>query len=718
LNPEEKTTMKQRIPNPKILCCASIFALSLAACGHNAGKLKTENLADNGAKDAQNHIVKLKKGHRSKKLGLAKLPDPRSYDNLWDRLFDRFDLPEVSHQDIDRELNWFINHPTYIERVQSRAEPFLYSIVKQLEKNNLPGELALLPVIESAFQPHVVSPAHAAGIWQFIPATGRHYGLKQSHSYDGRRDIYASTRAAIKYLKKLRNDFNGDWLLAIAGYNCGEGAVARAIQRNAARGLPTDFWSLNLPQETRSYVPRLLAVAKLFSESEQYGFELRPIPNQALYKTVKLNNQVDLALAANAAEISLDRLFELNPGFKRQHVDLDGSYRLFIPAHKKIVDFKEELSRQMANAQNYSGGGDAQAGYPSAQPSLAAYSAAPSFDTQAAAPMERRLPASRLAAQPAPEPAAQEETAAEPAAAEPPVAAANPPAEAVAEPAAAAAPSLAEASPPAEPVAEPVAVEEPAPARDFPAEPVARSARAAPKPPAAETPAPPPAWPSKLARKGLNESSLEPALRVADYERIASAAAKEPPPSKTPPKAAPKSREEPPETHPKTAEREAASHDEQSAGRGGHKAGLKSRDEPPAEHRPGEPEPAGKKVAYVVREGDTVYSIARKHDMDVDDLKKMNRLSDADDIKWGQSLTVLGSKEKEKESGKKTPPGRAGASAKPTQSAKYTAHDGETLFSISRRFNVTVADLRKWNGIKEDRQFRAGMNITVSGEKD
>ena len=344
--------MKHRTPNPKIICYASIFALSLTACS-NSGKVKDDaNLSDNAAKESTSHLVKLKKGHRTNKL-TGKFPDPRSYDNLWDRLFDRFDLPEVSHPDIDRELSWFMNHPTYIERVQSRAEPFLYSIVKQLEKQHMPAELALLPVIESAFQPHAVSPARAAGIWQFIPTTGRHYGLKQSYSYDGRRDIYASTRAAIKYLKKLHNDFNGDWLLAIAGYNCGEGAVGRAIQRNLNRGLPTDFWSLDLPQETRTYVPRLLAVAKLFSEAEQYGISLRPIPNKALYKTVIMKDQVDLALAANAADISLDKLFELNPGFKRQKVDVDGSYRLFIPAHKKIVDFKEDLARQVAAQTNY-----------------------------------------------------------------------------------------------------------------------------------------------------------------------------------------------------------------------------------------------------------------------------------------------------------------------------------------------------------------------------
>ncbi|MDD5037430.1 MAG: transglycosylase SLT domain-containing protein, partial [Methylococcaceae bacterium] len=175
--------MKKRKPNPRLLCCASIVALSLSACTHNTGKLKSNaNLSERSLESTDDLFLISKKGARKKG---GKLPDPRSYDNLWDRLFDRFELPDIVHQDIDRELNWFLNHPTYIDRVQTRAEPFLYSIVKLLEKNNLPGELALLPVIESAFQPHAVSPARAAGIWQFIPSTGRHYGLKQSYSYDG-----------------------------------------------------------------------------------------------------------------------------------------------------------------------------------------------------------------------------------------------------------------------------------------------------------------------------------------------------------------------------------------------------------------------------------------------------------------------------------------------------------------------------------------------------
>lgn len=329
-----------------------MLALTLGACSQNAGKLNKGGHLSGNASSASTADSRLrlgfgKSGGRWLRKGgslQGRGTDNSKYDNLWDRLFDLYDLPPIEHEDIDRELSWFINHPTYIDRVQQRAEPFLFSIVSAMDHYDVPGEIALLPVIESAFQPHAVSPANAAGIWQFIPSTGRHYGLKQSRSYDGRRDIYASTRAAIKYLKKLHNDFDGDWLLAIAAYNCGEGAVGRAIQRNEARRLPTDFWSLDLPQETRSYVPRLLAVAKLFLDSDQYGIDLKPLPNKARFKPIKVTTPIDLAEAADAADMSLEQMYELNPGFKHRVTDLDGSYRLYIPA-EKTADFKQALVR-------------------------------------------------------------------------------------------------------------------------------------------------------------------------------------------------------------------------------------------------------------------------------------------------------------------------------------------------------------------------------------
>lgn len=345
--------MKKRNTPPRLICYLSVAALSVAGCSQNTTKVKPSASTLSETQPAPSDEGSPSRLFHYSKKGLrqVKIKDTRStkrvqyeYANLWERLFDNYSLPDVGNQAVEREVSWYINHPNYLLRAQQRAEPFLYNIVQQIERQGVPGELALLPVVESAFQPRAVSPANAAGIWQFIPATGRRYGLRQNHSYDGRRDVYASTRAAIKYLKKLNRQFDGDWLLAIAAYNCGEGAVERAIQRNLYQGLPTDFWSLDLPQETRSYVPRLLAVSRLMADAGRYGIDLMHIPNQARYKPVKVSQQLDLALAADAADMSLEQFKALNPGFKQSFVDPEGSVRLFVPADKSKT-FKKELAR-------------------------------------------------------------------------------------------------------------------------------------------------------------------------------------------------------------------------------------------------------------------------------------------------------------------------------------------------------------------------------------
>lgn len=345
---------------PRLLCYMSAVALSIAGCSQHTTKTKPSpvSVSEDPAETAPTvasvapPASEARLFHYSKKgVRQVNITDTNrtkrvqyEYASLWERLFDNYSLPNVQNHSVERELSWFVNHPTYLQRAQQRAEPFLYNIVQQIERQGVPGELALLPVVESAFQAQAVSPANAAGIWQFIPTTGRNYGLKQNHAYDGRRDVYASTKAAIKYLKKLNHQFNGDWLLAIAAYNCGEGAVERAIRRNAYQGLPTDFWSLDLPQETRAYVPRLLAVSRLFAGADRYGLDLRDIPNEAKFKTVKVSHQLDLAIAADAADMSLEAFRAVNPGFKHTFVDPDGSVRLFVPAHKSKT-FKKELAR-------------------------------------------------------------------------------------------------------------------------------------------------------------------------------------------------------------------------------------------------------------------------------------------------------------------------------------------------------------------------------------
>jgi membrane-bound lytic murein transglycosylase D len=267
-------------------------------------------------------------------------PPPRT---IWQRLRRGFRLPDYDNPRVRTQLQWYASHQEYLKRVMDRAEPFLYMIAQEVEKRRMPSEIALLPVVESAFQPFAYSHGRAAGIWQFIPSTGRLYGLKQNWWYDGRRDVVASTDAALDYLDKLDKQFNGDWLLALAAYNSGEGTVASAVARNRRKHIPTDFWYLSLPRETESYAPKLLAIAAIIKNPQKYGIHLKPIPNKPQVALVDVGSQIDLALAANMAGISIEEMYRLNPGFNRWATDPRGPYRLLVPIDKK-ERFEEKLA--------------------------------------------------------------------------------------------------------------------------------------------------------------------------------------------------------------------------------------------------------------------------------------------------------------------------------------------------------------------------------------
>ncbi len=267
-----------------------------------------------------------------------------AYETVWERLFDLYALPEVHNNRIDREMRRYLKNPDYLATIQERAEPYLYAIVDEIESKNLPGELALLPVVESAFKPDAYSSSNAAGLWQFIPSTGRFFGLKQNWWYDGRRDIHASTIVATDYLKELNETFDGDWMLALASYNAGKGTVSKAMEKNRRRKKPTDYWSLPLSKEATDYVPRLLAVAKIFANADKYNIPLRPIPDKKVYETVDVGSQLDLTIAAELADIPMRDFLMLNPGFKRWCTAPDGPHRLLIPV-EQVDTFKQNLAR-------------------------------------------------------------------------------------------------------------------------------------------------------------------------------------------------------------------------------------------------------------------------------------------------------------------------------------------------------------------------------------
>lgn len=240
---------------------------------------------------------------------------------------------------INKQIAFFSQNAEYLYQTAERARPYLYHIVERLSTNQLPLELALLPMMESAYQPTALSPKGAAGLWQFISSTGKDYDLKQNKEYDGRLDILASTEAAIRFLSDLHTHFNGDWLLALAAYNCGQGTVDNAIIRNISDGLDTDYWSLRLPQETQDYVPRFLALSAIFAKPGSYGFQFTPIKNEPYFVTVKIDREPDikylsnknLTVLARLLNLNHDQFRRLNPGYLNATLSADRDYTFLLP---------------------------------------------------------------------------------------------------------------------------------------------------------------------------------------------------------------------------------------------------------------------------------------------------------------------------------------------------------------------------------------------------
>ena len=280
--------------------------------------------------------------------------------DIWQDIRDKLSFTIPENKRLITQRNWYVRHPAYFERIAKRAEPFIYYIIQELEKNNVPIEMALLPIVESAYDPFAYSHGRASGMWQFVPDTGKRFGMKQNWWYDGRRDVIASTQGAIKYLKYLHKYFDNDWLLALAAYNSGEGRVRRAIKSNLRKNKPTDFWSLNLPKETRAYVPKLLALADIVKRPEHFNLNLYKINNSPVITQVDIGSQIDLAKAASLADISLTEMQRLNPGFNRWSTDPDGPHYLVIPESKKEsfvaqlqkLDKKERLAWQRYKIKN------------------------------------------------------------------------------------------------------------------------------------------------------------------------------------------------------------------------------------------------------------------------------------------------------------------------------------------------------------------------------
>lgn len=350
--------MVRRTPAALLAAFSAAFAFLTAGCSHMATTSSSDDLERVSSDDAMTitkvdeadigsagpsqieaAIEALDAQTRSSRplvteLGANAAPAPQQAD-LFERIREGFALTDVERGEIDTELNWYASHPSYLDRTFKRGERYLYHIVKELEARKMPLELALLPVVESAFNPVAYSRARASGLWQFIPATGKRYGLKQNWYYDGRRDVVAATGAALDYLQFLAAEFDGDWLLAVAAYNCGEMNVARAIARNKAAGKPTDFFSLSLPRETRAYVPKLLAMRRIVDNPASHGLAFAPIADQPYFAKVDVAGQIDLNVAAELADLSKDELLALNPAFNHWVTDPDGPFHLLVPIDRE-----------------------------------------------------------------------------------------------------------------------------------------------------------------------------------------------------------------------------------------------------------------------------------------------------------------------------------------------------------------------------------------------
>lgn len=272
---------------------------------------------------------------------------PSSSDHqtdIWKRIQEGFRLEDVNPKLTRTHEHWYAKRPDNLSRALERSRPYLFHIVEEVEKRGMPMEIALLPVIESSYNPAAMSNKKASGLWQFIPSTGRVYGLEQNAWYDGRRDVLAATQAALDYLEKLHDQFDS-WELALAAYNCGEGCVSRAIQRNRAKGKPTGYADLRLPTETRHYVPKLVAVRNIVMQPERYDIALEEIANRPYFMQVRLRNMMESNKAAELAEMNLNEFLSLNPAFQRRVIHSDTPGVLLLPA-EKIEVFHFNMHRQ------------------------------------------------------------------------------------------------------------------------------------------------------------------------------------------------------------------------------------------------------------------------------------------------------------------------------------------------------------------------------------
>jgi membrane-bound lytic murein transglycosylase D len=304
-------------------CKKLTWALALVICSPLAALAQTDTIATTAEMDSLSPIETLP-------LNTAPVAEVDVPADLWERIRRGFAMPDLAVDQVQDRERWYADRPDYIQRMTARSSKYLFHIVEELEQRNMPTELALLPFIESAFNPQAVSSARASGMWQFMPRTGKHFDLKQNAFRDDRRDVLASTRAALDYLQRLHGMF-GDWHLALAAYNWGEGNVGKALARNKRLGEPLNYTELRMPAETRMYVPKLQAMKNLVANPDGLGVTLPTIPNHPYFQTVPLPRDADVAVIAKLAEVSMDDFKALNPSAHRPVMLASGTSHILLP---------------------------------------------------------------------------------------------------------------------------------------------------------------------------------------------------------------------------------------------------------------------------------------------------------------------------------------------------------------------------------------------------
>lgn len=571
--------------------------------------------------------------------------------DLWQRIRNGFALPPLENELVTRHETWYASRPDYWQRMMERSSKYLHFVVEEVEKRGYPMEIALLPMIESAYNPRAQSHAKAAGMWQFIPSTGTHYGLEQTWWYDGRRDIYAATRAALDYLGMLHKMF-GDWQLALAAYNWGEGAVSRAIARNQARGLPTNYESLRMPAETRNYVPKLMAVRNLIAEPERYGIMVPTLENRPYFAVVTTTRHMDLELAARLADMSVDDFLALNPAYNQPVIAYKASRKLLIPIDKVDLFTRrlEIVQDNLLTWQPY------QASRGDTLDTVAARFGGDADELQRVNRLRsKRLAAGQLVLVPRTPASTTLVRAATPADVAQAVQSAPTPSQQMATV------QTTETLAQLQSVTAPPSV----PATAAVSGPVA----AAPAPVSETVPAP---APSELAA-GSPAADSDTAVAAAPATASAAALAVSAATSTT------------------AAETPVAVELDRSPA-------LASNDNDPPAAAPQPP------TTHVVARGETAFSLAQRYGLSVQELLEINGLNHAR-LQAGQKLRLVASAS--------PAPRMQRATAKSQRTRQYVVRSGDTAFSIARRFKVETTELLRWNGLKSSSVLRPGDSMTI-----